>query len=235
MEAHPQAGQVAMNIVICDDHRLFTEVFAALLERRGHRVITEASTPVLALKAVERGDVDVCVMDLNFPSANGLDAVAAISESENQTKVVILTGYSDPFLRDEALAAGASACLSKDLDAETVIDLIEAINAGVDVPSGDDVQIEVGLSTDTGEAATQWVAQFLTERERQALIGLAYGESTNELAARLGVRPSTARTHIENLLSKLGVHSRVAAVTFALEHSLIDFPSADNSTRDRGP
>jgi two-component system, NarL family, nitrate/nitrite response regulator NarL len=214
-----QGSQIAMNIVICDEHRLFSQVFAGLLERRGHCVTAQARSPESAVTAVIAHDVDICVLGINSPSSAALDAIGALLSASELARVVVLTGFRNEVLVDEALAAGASACLSKELHAERVIDVLEAVHAGAEV-----ITRRTGLDGAplSGEDHRHWLAGFLTEREQEVLMGLTYGESTADIAARLGVRPSTARTHIENLLNKLGVHSRVAAVAFAIQHSLVD-------------
>lgn len=215
-----------MNILVCDDHRLLSESLAALLTERGHRVIDCVETPEAALAAVLADPVDVCLLDLNFPTGNGLDFIGGIVSSG--VSVVVLTGSSDPDTHARALSAGASVCVRKTTDIDQLLDLIDGVLDAPPVTSGGGRGPR--RVPDAGAGTTQpreeWdggasLGRFLTDRERDVLEGLVRGESTKALVARLGAREGTVRTHVQSVLNKLGVHSRVAAISFAVEHSLV--------------
>ena len=197
-----------MNLVVCDDHRLFAECLAEVLEARGHRVVT-VDHPDEALRAIAAGatdasavDVDVCVMDLTFPGGTAFDAIAAISSASPTTKVIVLSACAQPFAEPRALDAGAALVLMKNDDLSRVIDAVE--------------------SDDGSTFATEpRLGIRLTAREREVLERLVRGERTHAIASGMGVTYSTARTHVQSVLHKLNVHSRLEAVAFALSHSLV--------------
>ena len=205
-----------MNLVVCDDHRLLAECLAVVLEARGHRVIATVNDPDEAVRIIAESDVDVCVMDLSFPGASGFDAIHAITESSPGTQVVVLSGSSQPFAEARAIEAGAAAFVLKDDDVSRVIDVVERVH------SHDGSVTTVSFrGTDGHGAGGDHFAERLTMREREVLERLVSGERTQVIAAGMGVSYSTARTHVQNVLHKLGVHSRLEAVAFAMRHSLV--------------
>jgi DNA-binding NarL/FixJ family response regulator len=215
-----------MNILVCDDHRLLAESLAALLTQRGHRVVDCVETPEAALAAALAGPADVCLLDLNFPTGNGLDIIGGIVSGG--VKVVVLTGSSDPDIHTRALSAGASVCVRKTTDIDQLLDIIGGVLDASPVAAGErsGSRRALGVEAGTTRHREEWdggasLGRFLTDRERDVLEGLVRGESTKALVARLGAREGTVRTHVQSVLNKLGVHSRVAAVSFAVEHSLV--------------
>lgn len=197
-EIHP--GARALDIVVCDDHLLLAECLAAILDARGHRVLV-ATDPDSAVRLVGDGHADVCVMDLSFPQATGFDAIREITRASPATRVVVLSGSAHPFAQERAVAAGAAAFVVKGEDVSRLIDAVEAIDQ---LPPADEWRVDIAL----------------TAREREVLERLVSGERTRTIAEGMGVSYSTARTHVRNLLRKLGVHSRLEAVALAMSHSL---------------
>ena len=222
-----------MNLLICDDHRLLAECLAELFAARGHRVVATAYDPDDAVRIVA-GDVhvDVCVMDLTFSGpafsdrafsdstfsdSRAFGAIREIRASSPTTEVVVLSGSAQPFAEPLALQAGAAAFVPKDDDVSRVIDVVER----VDRDEGARACVsrrEVDGAPPVPEPSG---GTRLTPREREVLQRLVTGERTQTIAAGMGVSYSTARTHVQNLLHKLGVHSRLEAVAFALSHSLV--------------
>lgn len=217
-----------MDIVMCDDHRLLAELLSSVLAERGHEVQVLLSPADVCAVAATR-PVDVCVMDLGFPvpaqpdppALSPLEAICRLVALG--VRVVVLTGSEQSATVDEARAAGASSYLVKG----------EPIGRLLDAVEGSDPVWPLGNKR-SGPAARPaghraWtrgsLADFLTPSEWSVLEGLVFGESTTALAARLGVRPATARTHVQNLLGKLCVHSRLEAVALAIEHDLVSVPA----------
>lgn len=220
-----------MKIVLCDDHSLFIQSLAAVLTSRGHDVVGCFSSPTQAIEALASNEVDVCVMDLRFPSASGIDGVRGIVEVSPRTRVVVLTGSGDRRELCEAIAAGARGLTVKGEGIERVIETIERVNAG-----------EIVVS-DLGPAEPEEHAfrpvldranplRFLTAREREVLEHLVAGESTLQLSQALGVRYSTGRTHVQKVLTKLGLHSKLEAVALAARYGLVE-PSISRSSAER--
>jgi two-component system nitrate/nitrite response regulator NarL len=204
-----------MNVVVCDDHRLLAECLSLVLEARGHRVIATVNDPDEAVRIVTDREVDVCVMDLSFPDASGFDAIDAISRTSPGTQVVVLSGSSQPFAEMRAIEAGAAAFVLKDDDVSRLIDVVEQVY------SRDGTVATMPLRGTEAHGAVEQFATRLTAREREVLQRLVSGERTQAIAAGMGVSYSTARTHVQNVLHKLGVHSRLEAVAFAMRHSLV--------------
>jgi len=206
-----------LKVLLCDDHRMFVESLASVLQRRGHDVVY-AETPGRAVSAATHEDVDVCVMDLRFSPSEDISALDAIEKLSMATDVVVLT--ADPSALSEALLAGARVCLEKHCPVERLVNVLEDRRI-TGVASGDAVY----------RPDCRWsshaLARFLTHREREVLEALANGESTADLARRLGVGPATVRTHVQNVLAKLGVHSRLEAVAFAIRHGLVELDESD--------
>jgi two-component system, NarL family, nitrate/nitrite response regulator NarL len=198
--------------VLCDNHRLFVEPFAAALGRRGHDVIV-VTRPEAAVRAVLVHRPDVCVLDLKFPEGDSFDALAEMRQRVPACRVVILSGTAD--IRDaaRAAAAGAAGFLRKDQPISALFTALDRIAAGGTVaPTPQPLR---SRPSDEHARVRQAVAH-LTEREREVLSRLVSAEDTVGIARALGVAPSTARTHLQNVLLKLGVHNRLQAVALVV-------------------
>jgi len=212
-----------MNVVICDDHRLFTDALSRVLTERDWNVVACATDPAHAVAAVATEQVDTCLMDLTFGDGDsGIEGITAIHTASSETKVVVLTASRDPLLIMRAVDAGADAIVFKDDDIDRIVEIAER---GGSEPAGRqlakarrrDVREPAGV--DRGSSGRD-LARFLTDREREVLDRLVHGESSKQVAGNMGIAYSTVRTHIQNILGKLGVHSRLEAVAFAVEHGL---------------
>ena len=194
-----------MRLVLCDDHRLFAEPLAFALEQRGHRVVL-TSTPDEAIRAVENDEPDACLMDLRFPGGTAFGAIAAIRRDHPLCPVVVLSASADPGAAEAARSSGAAGLVRKDQPLSAVFTALDRLAAGrVPVPSS-------GSPRRQEPAHLTSVVDDLTQREREVLRCLVRAEDTPTIARTLGVAPSTARTHLQSLLTKLGVHSRLQAV-----------------------
>lgn len=201
-----------MRIVVCDDNRLFVEPLGTALRSRGHEVVV-ATLPAQALQAVEDHDPDVCVIDLRFPEGDGREAVAEVRRRRPGCQVVVLSASDDPRDAAATIAAGAVAFLRKDQPITAIFDVVERVAAG-GAPGA--LPVSAASPRPSQRSGHQLVA-MLTAREREVLKHLVAAEDTVKIARSLGVEPSTARTHLQNVLTKLGVHSRVQAVALALD------------------
>jgi DNA-binding NarL/FixJ family response regulator len=200
-----------VKILICDDHRLLADALAAVLRSRGHEPVAPASDPEEAVARVKELDVDVCVMDLHFPSGDGVGGIERILAASPRTRVVVLTGTLHPDMIESALEAGASACVAKSEPTALIVDTIEQARASRPAPPR---RIRDQSLTGT-RSPEEKLIRFLTSREREVLERLVAGQSTSVMAREMRVAYSTARTHIQNVLTKLGVHSKLGAVTLA--------------------
>ena len=197
-----------MRLVLCDDHRLFAESMADALTSRGHEVVVAAS-PAEALRAVDEHQPDLCLMDLRFPHGNGLDAVTEISTRHPFCAVVVFTGSVDADDVAAATAAGAVGLLRKDQPVSAVFEALLRIADGHELLPPPLPRVDLPPSE---ERRVRDLVAGLTRREREVLGLLLEAEDTSVIARSLGVAPSTARSHLQRVLEKLGVHSRLQAV-----------------------
>jgi DNA-binding NarL/FixJ family response regulator len=201
-----------VRIVLCDDHRLFIEPFAAALGRRGHDVVV-VTRPAAAVRAVSRHRPDLCVLDLKFPEDDALEALVEIRRRVPACRVVFLSGSAGVRDAARAAAAGAAGFLRKDQPIKAIFLALDRIAVGGTVA----LQPEPARPRPTDEQArVREAVAHLTDRERQVLVRLVSAEDTVAIARALGVAPSTARTHLQNVLLKLGVHNRLQAVALVV-------------------
>ena len=216
-----------MRIVLCDDHRLLAEALATALRAHGHEVVAVAVTPELGYQAVVEHRPDVCLLDLTFPGASGLDVIARITAAHPGCKVLMLSGRADPDLVSAALEAGAAGFVLKQQGLERIQLALDSVFAGQAVI--DPTLLEVALTVPAPRLGTERQRlSSLTPREREALHRIVEGGSTKEIARAMRVSQSTARTHVQNVLMKLGVRSRLQAVALVRPEDFADGP-------DRGP
>jgi two-component system nitrate/nitrite response regulator NarL len=213
-----------VNVVICDDHRLFSDALATVLAARAWTIVSCAVDPAHAVATIAQTHVDACLMDLSFPEGNiGLQGIVSVHEASPETKVVVLTASSDPQLIMQAVQSGADAILFKDDDISHIVDVVERTeHNSVGRPAVTPSRIGNPPTTSATEATREAsdLGRFLTNREREVLEHMVRGESGRHLARQMNISYSTARTHIQNILAKLGVHSRLEALAFAIEHGL---------------
>jgi two-component system nitrate/nitrite response regulator NarL len=203
-----------MRLVLCDDHRLLLESLASTLAAHGHDIEAVTTSPEEAIAAVAAYDPDVCLLDVLFPHGDGLDAARAIAERHPRTRVLVLSGSSDPALVSAAIEAGVAGYTRKDQRIDSILRSLERVHAGEMVIDPDLLRGAIRrLSTPNGHG--EHLLGLLTPREREALELIAHGRNTRQIAQTMRIAHSTARTHVQNVLAKLGAHSRLEAVTIA--------------------
>lgn len=204
-----------MRIVVCDDHRLLLEALGASLVARGHDVVALALTPDEAVSAVAEHAPDVCLLDLHFPGGTSLDALRSMTEEHPDTRVVVFSATADPHAVIGALSLGAAGFLFKSMSMDEICVMLDRAAEG-------QVAVEANLLQQAllPPSATDplWALRFLTDREWDVLRCITRGLTTQQIACELGVRSSTARTHVQNLLTKLGVHSRLEVAALLAGH-----------------
>jgi two-component system nitrate/nitrite response regulator NarL len=209
-----------MRIVVCDDHALLLEAVEIALSNLGHEVVAVTTNPDDAVRLVAEHHPDVCLLDVNFPSGSSLPVVAQLRASSPDTKVVMVSADSVPALVIQAIEAGAAGFVRKDQPIQHVIESLElAIEGHLAV---DPDLLQTALRTKASGDDPLWALSFLTDREWQVLRCIVEGSTTAEIARALGVRGSTARTHVQNVLTKLGVHSRLQAAALIAAHGSQD-------------
>jgi DNA-binding NarL/FixJ family response regulator len=210
-----------LRVVIADDQPMMRAGFKAVLEATGNiEVVAEAGNGLEAVEAAQRHAPDVVLMDIRMPELDGIEATRRMPRQ----RVLILTTFGLDEYIIEALRAGASGFLLKDAPTADVVAAVRAVAAGDAVLSPaitrqllDQVsrRLPAPVSREPGEL-TQ-----LTDREREVLRMLAAGLTNAEIAAALVLSEATVKTHVSNLLGKLGLRDRVQAVIYAYETRLI--------------
>jgi DNA-binding NarL/FixJ family response regulator len=209
-----------LRVVIADDQPLMRAGFKAVLEATGSiDVVAEAGSGEEAVRAANEHAPDVVLMDIRMPGMDGIEATRRLPRQ----RVLILTTFGlDSYIID-ALRAGASGFLLKDAPTHEVVAAVRAVAAGdaVLAPAVTRQLLDqVGRRLPTAVSRTPADAE-LTEREREVLSMLAAGMSNSEISKALVLSEATVKTHVSNVLGKLGLRDRVQAVIYAYETGLI--------------
>ena len=210
-----------MQLVLCDDHRLLAEALATALRAHGHEVVAVATTPEAGYRAVVEHHPDVCLLDVGFPGASGLDVIARVASASPSCKVLMLSGRSNPDTVNAALTAGASGFVLKEQGIDQILQALDRVLEGQAVVDSGLLRAALSVPTPLRSPEGQRL-RSLTCREREALRRIAAGDSTKEIARAMHVSESTARTHVQNVLTKLGVRSRLQAAALVAREGLPD-------------
>jgi DNA-binding NarL/FixJ family response regulator len=210
-----------LRVVIADDQPMMRAGFKAVLEATGSiEVVAEAGTGEEAVAAAEAHRPDVVLMDIRMPGMDGIEATRRLPRQ----RVLILTTFGLDEYIIEALRAGASGFLLKDAPTREVVEAVHAVAAGdaVLAPAVTRQLLDqVGRRLPAAVSRTPDGLAELTDREQEVLRMLAVGMSNAEIARGLVVSEPTVKTHVSNLLGKLGLRDRVQAVIYAYESGLI--------------
>ncbi|MEI5097844.1 response regulator transcription factor [Streptomyces sp. PmtG] len=220
------ADRAPLRVVIADDQALVRTGFRMILAADGIEVTAEAPDGVEAVAAVRRTRPDVVLMDIRMPEMDGIEATRRIlgGEGPRETRVIILTTYDLDHYVYAALTAGASGFLLKDVSPEHLAAALRLVRSG-DALLAPTITRRL-IERFAGHSAPQSNAPHrdlsaLTARELEVLRLLATGLSNAELASRLVLSPTTIKSHVGRILSKLDLRDRVQAVVFAYETGLI--------------
>ena len=224
--AEPPAPAGRIRVLIVDDHAMVRRGMRDFLDLHADlEVVGEAADGLEALAACDALLPDVVVMDLLMPELDGIAATAEIKARHPSIEVVAITSFIEEDRITAAIEAGASGFLLKDAEADDLAAAIRAAHAGevyLDPAVAGIVarRMRAGASQRaSGQDGTAAVDR-LTGRERDVMACLARGLSNQAIATELGMAERTARTHVSNILAKLGLTSRTQAALFAVEHGL---------------
>jgi DNA-binding NarL/FixJ family response regulator len=218
-------GVRPLDVVVADDQALVRAGFRLILEARpGIRVVAEAADGDAAVAAVRRFRPDVALMDIRMPGATGLEATERLAADPTvATRVLVLTTFDLDEYVYAALRAGASGFLLKDVSPEHLVTAVRQVAAGDTLlaPAITRRLVEQFLASMPTEPLSSDRLSSLTPREHEIVRLVARGLSNAEIADRLIVGVSTVKTHIANLLAKLGLRDRVQLVVLAYEIGLV--------------
>jgi two-component system nitrate/nitrite response regulator NarL len=209
-----------MRLVLCDDHRLLVDSLAVALQARGHDVLAATTTPEECVKAVAENRPDVCLLDLYLPGReDGLQVAQAIRAGSPDTLVLILSGVADPLILSRAIDLGVAGIVRKDQTVDKIVAALQQVVAGEPVFQTDLVR-DVVRHLASEPCKEPW--HYLTAREVEVLRRIAAGESTKQMARSMRIAASTVRTYTQNVLTKLGAHSRLEASAIAVRAQLVE-------------
>ena len=215
------AGQAAdVRVLVCDDHRILAEGLAALLDGAGGtKVVAIVGTVADAVQRSTALRPDVVLMDYELPDGNGVEATVAIKSAVPEANVVMLTSFADESVLVGAIEAGCCGFLTKHKSAQDVVSAVRLAAAGEAWISPD--RLVRRLPRLRRSTKAHQLGSDLTAREREVLALLADGLSSEAIASRLYLSANTVRNHVQSLLTKLGAHSRLEAVSIAARAGLL--------------
>ena len=206
-----------IRVMLVDDHTMVRRGLAAFLKVFDDlQLAGEAESGEAAIQLCSKVLPDVILMDMVMPDMDGAAATRAIRKQFPQVQVLALTSYKEGDLVKNALKAGAIGYLLKDVSADDLAGAIRAAYSGRATLSPQAAQALVETANQSPQPGFD-----LTEREREVLALMVEGLNNTQIAGKLMVSPSTIKSHVSNILSKLGVDSRTEAVTLALRSRLI--------------
>jgi two-component system nitrate/nitrite response regulator NarL len=208
--------------LLVDDHTLFRSGVRMLLSRQADiQVVGEAADGAEGVKQARALSPDVVLLDLNMPGLSGLEALQLLLQDMPGLAVLMLTVSEDADDLGAALRVGARGYLLKNIDADYLVASIRRAHAGEAVIAEDMTAKLVQQFRMAGQAPVAEVEKTrLTPRETEILTCLALGDSNKVIARKLDVAESTVKIHVQSILKKLGLTSRVQAAVYAVEHGL---------------
>jgi DNA-binding NarL/FixJ family response regulator len=214
-----------IRVLIADDHPMVRQGLRVFLELQGDiEVVGEAADGAEAARLTAELDPDVLLLDLVMPSVDGLGTLDLLAQADSQVRPLIVTSFGDHRSVAPAIRAGARGYLSKDVEPSALAAAIRAVAAGHVLLSPEAAAalaaqaVSQSASNPDSGAGTNAGEPQLTAREREVLQLLAEGRSNREIARMLTVSEKTVKTHVSNVLMKLGVADRTQAALWAVRH-----------------
>jgi DNA-binding NarL/FixJ family response regulator len=205
----------SIRILVVDDHHVVRQGLIALLKTVPEiSIVAEGSDGDQAVALYREHQPDVAILDLRMPKKNGVDAITEIKREFPAARVIVLTTFDGDEDIYRALQAGAKGYLLKDMFGEELIDAIRAVHAGKQ-------RIPPAVAQ---RLAERMVGPSLTARELDVLKCIVGGKSNRDIGQELSISEATVKTHINNILGKLGVADRTQAATTALQRGIVHLP-----------
>ena len=202
-----------IKVLSVDDHALLREGIAALVNAESDmKLVAEATNGQDAIEKFRLYRPDVTLMDLQMPAMNGIEAIIGIRSEFSNARIIVLTTYAGDFQVLRALKAGAQGYILKGHVRRELLDTIRAVHAG-------QKRIPPEVAAELAEHAAE---DELTSREIAVLRLIATGNANKEIAGQLSIAEDTVKSHVTNILAKLGANDRTHAVTIGLKRGIIE-------------
>ena len=214
-------------ILLVDDHASFRQTLAFVFDQQpDFEVVAQAGSLAEARRVLEglEGEADLGVIDLSLPDGEGTDLIKDLREANEDFAALLLTASLDRTDHARAVEAGAAGVVHKSADVDEILDATRRISEGETLLSPEELVEMLRIASQDREEEREARANIeqLTRREREVLQALSEGLTNKEIAERLHMSVDTERTHMMNILSKLGVHSRLQALLFAARYGLVE-------------
>ncbi len=212
-----------IRILLVDDHASFRQPLAFMLNREPDFTVVAQAGSLDEARGLLNKEIDVAVVDLVLPDGNGATLVRDLRAANSHSQVLVLTASVDRRDLARAVEAGASGVMNKSAAIEEIISAIRGLSAGEQLMSPRELVDLLRLAVQQREEDrdAELALGRLTPREREVLQSLAEGLNDREIGQQLHVSTETVRTHMVNILGKLGVESRLQALVYALRHGAV--------------
>lgn len=217
-----------IRLMLVDDHASSREPLAFMLGHEEDMAVVAKAGSVSEAREALAGDLDldVAILDLGLPDGSGKELIGAVHASNPRAVALVLTSFTDKRVLAEAVEAGAAGVVHKSSDVEVIAAAVRKLHAGEQLVSAREVSeaVRLAVTERRKRESERLMLENLTPREREVLSALAEGLTDKEIAERLYLGSGTVRTHVNAILGKLGVRSRLQAVVFAVRYGAVDIP-----------
>ena len=222
----PEAGEDKLRVLVADDHALFRRGLQMVLDQEPDlELVGEAADGTEVVERAQELMPDVVLMDVRMPRRSGIEATREIKDLLPHCKILMLTISDDEADLYDAIKAGASGYLLKEIPIEEVADAIRSVWAGqsrISPSMASKLLSEFATMSKKADEPRQVPAPKLTDREMEVLQLVAQGLNNRDIAKQLYISENTVKNHIRNILEKLHLHSRMEAVVYAVREKLLE-------------
>jgi len=222
----------SLRLVLCDDHQILAQALAAVLEARGHEVLSVTTDPAAGVAAVATHDPDICILDVHFPGqGSGLEAAQRIRQHHPRTKVFMLSGVADTQTLAEAVEVGVAGLIQKDQGVDAIAEALLVVATGGAVFG----RALPHRAVSPGMTKPQSNGPFdaLAPREKEVLARIVEGQSTKQMARAMRISDGTVRMYVRNVLAALGAHSRLEVAAIARREGMLSRLQAGGANPSR--
>ena len=217
-----------LNILLVDDHEVVRLGIKALLGRYSQfKVVAEASTAQEAVEQALQHRPDVVIMDIRLPGKSGIEATQEITQKLPETKVIMLTSFAEDNMLFDAIMAGASGYVLKQIGSTELVRALETVARGEKLLDPAITQKVFERVRQTTRDAHGQSFEQLTERELQILALVAEGKTNKEIAERVFLSEKTVRNYVSSILDKLHLSTRAEAAAYAVKHKIGEYLSQE--------